>query len=168
MDRRFSNAVTNSPLPILFSPPRLPTKPIGYHPAANGCMRSSRSPPFAREMSQPVATGARSMAGMGQSRSGATSITWSAARPGTKTPHVIARPPKETSMVSRAYLLQQAEILIALCREPPLISGWLGDCGQWRRNFKQGRPSKRTNAGLPITRWRILSARFGWGLSRSH
>jgi hypothetical protein len=50
-----------------------------------------------------------------------------------------------------------------LCREPHLISGWLGDCGQWRRNFKQGRPSKRRNAGLPITRWRILSA-----LSRSH
>jgi hypothetical protein len=48
----------------------------------------------------------------------------------------------------------------------PLISGWLGDCGQWRRNFRPGLPSKMTKAALPIRNFSC--GRLVLGLSRSH
>src|SRR5437764_14987999 len=51
----------------------------------------------------------------------------------------------------------------------PLQWGWImGACEKWRRNFKPGRPSKRTNTVWAITRWRASGVRFGVGLSRPH
>ena len=74
---------------------------------------------------------------------------------------------KKSSMVSGAYLRQQAEILIAMSRAT-FDLGVAGRLREMASELQTRRPSKRTNVGLPITRWRVSSARFGLGLSRSH
>src|SRR4051794_22572222 len=75
--------------------------------------------------------------------------------------------PKESSWSVVHTCVSRRKFLLP-CPEPPLISGAPGDCGQWRRNYRPGPPSKRTNAVLPITSWQVSDIRVGLGLSRSH
>jgi hypothetical protein len=66
----------------------------------------------------------------------------------------------------RPHLRDRARLSLVL--DPARHLGVAARLRAWPRNFRPGRPSKRTNSVWAITRWRASGVRLGAGLSRSH